>query len=183
MATRRWGRQCRCCRCRSGRHGCRREERTRGREAAAATTTLLLPLGDMLDDSLVGVSRSSPSLLSRGGSPSYSANVSMVPSSMSREGRRSADLRLVPTLRGPKPDILWSRHFAHTSLASGPRRTTERPTPHPFFLPNEAHHGDPRSWPLHICKVRYGHSRGWPIPLRYVCESFSLIGLLLYEKA
>ena len=62
--------------------------------------------------------------------------------------------------------ILGVRHFRTleillTSLAlSDDGKIDVRP----FFLPNEAHHGDPRSWPLHICKARHGHSRGWPIP-------------------
>ena len=54
---------------------------------------------------------------------------------------------------------------------------------HPFFLPTEARRGGPRSWPPRTCKARRGRSRGWPTPLRCACESFSLIGLTLHEKA
>ena len=70
-----------------------------------------------------------------------------------------------------------------TPLASQPsiavRGLKEGPKGHSsIFSPERSSSWcDPHSWLLHICKVRHGHSRGWPMPLRCACESFSsLIG-------
>ena len=78
--------------------------------------------------------------------------------------------------------LLFPPIFANYARIDRPSTDDGKTVVHPFFLPNEAHHGDPRSWLLHICKVRYKHIRGWPIPLPITCESFSFIGLFLYEK-
>ena len=70
--------------------------------------------------------------------------------------------------------------FANCARVIWPSTDNGKTDTRPFFLPNEAHHGNPRSWTLHICKVRYGHCRGFPTPLSFICESFSFIGLFLY---
>jgi len=93
---------------------------------------------------------------------------------------------LVPTSGENKWDIFWSRHFSLTSLAlSGDVRRCfgrRKDRCHPFFPSTNPQHGDPRSWPLRICKPNNRHVRGWPIPMCFICESFSFIGQVQHEN-
>ena len=35
---------------------------------------------------------------------------------------------------------------------------------------------------LHGANTRYGYTRGWKISMRFICESFSSIGIIMYEN-